>query len=50
MNEIIKDMKLLNIALKSMKIINLVRAALTVGIIVLSVLKGKTLTQKLIEK
>jgi len=50
MNEIIKDMKLLNIAFKSMKIINFIRMALTVGIIVLSVLKGKTLTQKLIEK
>ncbi len=50
MNEIIKDMKLFNIAFKSMKIINIIRTALTVGIIVLSVLKGKTLTQKLIEK
>ena len=50
MNELLKDLKYINIATKSIRIINIVRALLTVGIIVFSVLKGKTLTQKLLEK
>ena len=50
MNELLKDLKYINLATKSIRIINFIRAALTVGIIVFSVLKGKNLTQKLIEK
>lgn len=50
MNEIMKDLKYISIATKSMRIINIIRAALTVGIIVFSVLKGKTLTEKMIER
>ncbi len=50
MNEILRDLKFINIATKSIRIINIIRALLTVVIIVFSVLKGKTLTQKLLEK
>ncbi len=50
MNELFKDLKYIQIATKSIRIINIIRAALTVGIIVFSVLKGKALTQNLIEK
>ena len=50
MNEVLKDLKLINIATKSIKIINIIRALLTVGIIVFGVLKGKDLTQRLIDK
>ena len=50
MNGLLKDLKYINIATKSIRIINIIRAALTVGIIVFSVLRGKTLTEKLIER
>ena len=50
MNEFLKDLKYINIATKSIKIINIIRALLTVVIIVFSVFKGKQLTQNLIEK
>lgn len=50
MNELLKDLKYITIATKSIRIINIIRAALTVGIIVFSVLKCKNLTQKLIER
>ena len=50
MNEIYRDLKLINIASKSIKTINIIRALLTVGIIVFGVLKGKKITEYLIEK
>ena len=50
MNEIFRDLKYINIATKSIRIINIIRALLTVVIIVFSVLKGKKLTEYLIEK
>lgn len=50
MNSLLKDLKYISIATKSIRIINIIRAALTVGIIVFSVLKGKKLTQKMIER
>ena len=50
MNEILRDLRFINIATKSIRIINIIRALLTVGIIVISVLKGRNLTKMLIEK
>ena len=50
MNGLLKDLKLITIATKSIRILNIIRASLTVGIIVFGVLKGRNLTQKLIEK
>ena len=49
MKELLKDLKYIELATKSIRILNIIRALLTVGIIVFSVLKGKKMTEKVIE-
>jgi len=50
MKELFKDVRILNLALKSIKVLNILRAVLTVGIIVFTVLKGKKLSDRLVKE
>jgi hypothetical protein len=49
MNEVFKDLKYISLATKSLKVLSILRAVLTVGIIVFSVLKGRVLTKRIIK-